>query len=566
MNDKKFWLKKNAVAFFFSALVFSLMMLNATHPYIGNGVNFTYSDGFYIASVANNIVNGHGFSYWDGFSYQKMDPEITSGPVVIYPLALALLFGVDKGVAYYWSPLAVNSMCLFFLMACIFRYFSIVRCLFFGASLSIFFVSFQFWQWYLPLGEVPCLLLGFLSFFIFGVAESRWLLFVSGFVWSLAVLSKLMFILTAPVIVFLAFIFFGRRFDFVYWVFGCFFAFILFLLSLMMTFDSYSLWFIGDLLSGYFKYSFWYVFNLSFDSVVFGRGGAYASFVGMFLDNVRLIDVFGTFWSYFQVIFLAIVYLVCASMVALCKKDNVLYKSFLGLFLSSSVFVFWYFFGGSHYDRYFFIPFGFVYAMFCLFFSSFSKKIIMYFIGAISPCFYYVFNNGFAGIFEDNWYRFFLYDSKKISEYIYRDDSANGFLAGSTVFSPYASVGYFLGGNSFYYSVYAYVDRNARVLDLSLCKKDFTLGDMSSSIGSRTSLSYACSKKKDSKIIMEWKDGFIGGSYLVVWSDLYPPEMAAYKHCSSILYHGDYYRLYWCSRDEMSKIVFDESGQHISIK
>ena len=110
LKDKDIFMKAIIVGIS-CVVVFVVTYINATHPIQES--NFRFTDSFYIASVANNIVNGDGFSYWDGFAYQFLDPEITTGPTVIYPLALALSLGVDKVTALYIVPIILNVSLLF---------------------------------------------------------------------------------------------------------------------------------------------------------------------------------------------------------------------------------------------------------------------------------------------------------------------------------------------------------------------------------------------------------------------------------------------------------------------
>lgn len=176
-----------------------LMVLNQQSLFTRGEIGAFYSDAQYIAQVAANIVQGYSYSYWDGYIYSFWDYEISSGPIVIYPVALALKLGLDKYHALFFVPLFINCILLTLFVALVFRQYSAVVALAVSVIVGSLFLGIQRWLWYLPLGEVSGVLLLLLSlFFLLETSRWRWAALLLG----ASILSKLVFVLCLPVIVF----------------------------------------------------------------------------------------------------------------------------------------------------------------------------------------------------------------------------------------------------------------------------------------------------------------------------------------------------------------------------
>jgi hypothetical protein len=558
---------KITISFVFSLLVFLGLYVNAINPYMERSVHFTYSDGHYIASVANNIINGKGFSYWDGFSYQHVDPEISTGPVVIYPLAMALSMGVDRAFAFYMVPLLVNVVLYFALLVVLSKYLNISRFILFCCSCSIFVLSFQYWQWYLPLGEVPCFILGFLSFIFMGDRSGRYLsVYIAGVLWALALLGKMLFLMTAPAVIFVFWYVYRRFFPVFLWVAGAVTVFCLYLFSLEMVFPADADFSVVELIAGYVEYSWWYAFSALLVKVLYGGGAAF-SFWDMFLTNVMAMGDFDGLWGWFHAVFFMTAFFVLARFLfsgSALIVDGISLVVFFAFF-SASVICFWYFFLGFHSERYFFIVGSMVYFLCSL--TVFGAQKIgfsrLFFVFA-PPIFLLAFK-GFAGLYNKGDYAGHAADSKRFSEYV-KENSIREFMADPNIFNPYADISYYLGKDNRYYAINAFVDRHAELRRDSICKKDDSFDPLSISIGHRSSRSYLCMLSGDEPLKMKWKDSFVGGYYLIAWSDRYSVKEAQYRHCSSLLYHGTHLRLYWCTSDEMSEIIFLQSAKRLLVE
>jgi hypothetical protein len=123
-------------------------------------VGLSYDEGFN-AAVAKNIATGFG---WASSYHERIrfDPEVSSGPVVLLPLACAIrIFGHESAV----PPWAATVENLAFLAALALVAFGArderrtARVLSLLAAWALFSTGPRHWLWYRPLGEVPGALL-----------------------------------------------------------------------------------------------------------------------------------------------------------------------------------------------------------------------------------------------------------------------------------------------------------------------------------------------------------------------------------------------------------------------
>lgn len=170
--------------------------------------NILEYDAGYNASIAKNIANGLGYvsSYSELIMFNR---QVTTGPVMIFPLALAIRM---FGNLYYLPGLVALCLNMFILSIIV-----IVRCKIIGPNTNrvnvmldiFFFVFFLLFSappdfWCVFLGETPatlCLILGVLLYNL--DSNRKVVLFLSGLAMGLAVMIKMIVIL--PIVVFIAY-------------------------------------------------------------------------------------------------------------------------------------------------------------------------------------------------------------------------------------------------------------------------------------------------------------------------------------------------------------------------
>ena len=174
-----------------------------------------YSDHFINAVTAKNIVWGLGWSS-SGYETYLLNPEnLTTGPVVILPVAVA--------VAIFGNTLAVPGLTLFLLNLALLtlllrslrKVYADDRQLYLcGILLLVFFIFFKSYYWYRLIGEMPALLLLLLAitylqrFFLYGHARH---IFISALMVSGALGAKELTLLPALVLLLIVAIFCFRR-------------------------------------------------------------------------------------------------------------------------------------------------------------------------------------------------------------------------------------------------------------------------------------------------------------------------------------------------------------------
>lgn len=184
------------------------LLLNQQSYFIRAEIAAFYSDAQYIAQVAANIAQGYSYSYWDGYIYSFWDYEITTGPIIVYPIALALSMGLDKYSALFYIPLSINLLLWSVMIFFIWQRTTPYKTVLISTLLTLFMLGTQRWLWYLPLGEVSGVIFYLLSLLlIWEEKHVRW----AGLLYGLAVLCKLSFVLIAPVLLVYMLIYRGWR-------------------------------------------------------------------------------------------------------------------------------------------------------------------------------------------------------------------------------------------------------------------------------------------------------------------------------------------------------------------
>lgn len=184
------------------------LLLNQQSYFIRAEIAAFYSDAQYIAQVAANVAQGYSYSYWDGYIYSFWDYEISTGPIIVYPIALALSMGLDKYSALFYIPLSINLLLWSVMIFFIWQRTTPYKTVLISTLLTLFMLGTQRWLWYLPLGEVSGVIFYLLSLLlIWEEKHVRW----AGLLYGLAVLCKLSFVLIAPVLLVYMLIYRGGR-------------------------------------------------------------------------------------------------------------------------------------------------------------------------------------------------------------------------------------------------------------------------------------------------------------------------------------------------------------------
>jgi hypothetical protein len=184
------------------ALIFSVFLYVAFGMVFSRGV--CCADDAYAAVIAKNLTHGLGYSSTvqearAAYSITMFDPRIGVGPTIILPAAFVIALVGNT----YWAPgvaiVLLNSILLLsngFLLHKVFP-----ERTGFTSVVLVFFILAYAWmvyhmeQWYALLGEVPAALLILLAILVFLLRESRANLFISGVLFSLATLAKLIALL-----------------------------------------------------------------------------------------------------------------------------------------------------------------------------------------------------------------------------------------------------------------------------------------------------------------------------------------------------------------------------------
>jgi hypothetical protein len=555
----KIFIYNRALILISSVIIFFVLCHNLLNPSIFNEIVFCYNDSHFAASVAHNVAIGKGFSYWDGFQYNFLDPDISTGPTVILPLSLALYMGMDYVRAFNFVPLFFNVSALSFLLFIFSKKLNKVNFSIFCISISIFVLSFQRWQWYLPLGEVPAAIFFLISSAFFCHDSRKSGLFLSGMFFAISILSKMLVTLAIPVFI-LVFLYKKNFQGFFKWSMGNVFVFSLYFIFLMLSFP-------GGILDFFYKfydyvlYSFWFAFSGAYS----GYSGFFGDFSGLNLAKMNFInaDIWGDLSGFFQYSYIiSLFFFLCFS---IFRRKNEL---FIFYFLCASSFFIislWYFFGGLHTGRYFFIPGFILFFSYSFLFSGMGNKMVLFIATMIFIPAYFFIVRGIVFPYKNDGFFIAERDMQSLSVFV-KNRGLTEFMADPDIFEPYPSVSYYLGADNRFYALNAYVDRNAVVLSPANCGSTAVPNPLSFSIGMRNSISFKCSFLEGGELKMRWKDSFEGGYYLTKWQDSDSSSGAAYRHCADLLFHGSYMRLYWCDRREISSLVYSQSGRKINIE
>jgi hypothetical protein len=198
MNRALDILKGRKFALFLQVSILLLFVLVTLGMVFSRGV--CCADDSYNAVAAKNLVAGLGWSSTlqtagrPHYTIRHFDLDITTGPTLIFPAALAVwLFGNT-----YWAPgLAMVTVCTLLLLLVGFYLNKISRSnlavtlgVFIFFSFTFLFLKFHFEHWYALLGEVPAALLLTLAILVFVERDSSWDIFFVGILFSFAALTK----------------------------------------------------------------------------------------------------------------------------------------------------------------------------------------------------------------------------------------------------------------------------------------------------------------------------------------------------------------------------------------
>lgn len=166
------------------------------------------TDNFYIALNAKNISQGKGWGLYNGVEFVPFEREISTGPVVFLPAALAMQVWEDFDDARYAGVIGLNMALLIFFLWRLKHFFidkNIYRYLWLLVPLLM--LSFMREQWYLVLGEVAASLLLLISAsYVAGREITPRHILLSGLFAGMALMSKLISILCSPWILLFLFV------------------------------------------------------------------------------------------------------------------------------------------------------------------------------------------------------------------------------------------------------------------------------------------------------------------------------------------------------------------------
>jgi hypothetical protein len=557
-----------------------VLKLNAdSASFIYKDMGFLYNDGHYIASVAKNIINGEGVSYWNGLDYRFMDPEISSGPVVFLPLAAALYAGVDEWKAFNTVPIIVNLIIFAVLMWRLSKRTPLLTFTSLCLAAGLICLSFQRWQWRLPLGEVPaalCLLLA-MDYYAAAYSTSRnsavkhttatsqrsltsALLFKSGLFWCLALLSKMLVLLSLPV--FLLFI--AREKNYLQrlsiWLAGTstpMMAYLVFCFVTMPNHDASLIW------ASLIDYVF---FNFNFGIVDWFSTRAEPGIDTLhntlqYLHyNLQNLPTIADDIGYIKSSIITVAFLV-----ALCinqffyKKNEILIPLITAVTLPLMA---WYFAVGQHGSRYFFVM-GFisVWSLLLLSTTEYLK----------TPAKALWLNIGIALVFLPLGRQWvfpavtdfkYIYEIRKLADFLDQKDIPD-VLASMTLFHGYPELAYYLEDNR-YLIFPGYLDKHATptTRELALATIEANTDDDQESFEDHP-LVIALNKNSETPLQYRWNDKD-PGYFLKKVPDY---EVDSYtQDCKEVLFQTAHYVLQKCKKSTLSRIVARQSNGRVDVK
>lgn len=540
-------------------------VLDATSPsFIYKDMGYLYNDGHYIASVAKNIVSGHGVSYWDGLTYRILDPEISSGPTVFLPMAAALYAGMDEWTAFNLVPILVNMALFAWLLAKLpaqlpFRTFASI-CL----AAAVISMSFQRWQWRLPLGEVPAALFLLLSIIHFTGNDrqeyDRYAFFKAGALWALAILSKMLVILTLP-----AFLFFilkdrERHRKLQHWIAGISMICLPYFMFCYLTMPQRD---IVELLGRTLDY---FLFNFSFGITDWytERSGDELSFSQSLLTSLSYnIMNLPTISDNIGILKSSI--LASAGVIAFLfslRMTNVRNETIITVcFAATFSIMLWYFLAGQHGGRYFFVA-GYT-SIWCLIFLTCLQKIRGKQIAAL-------FNIALALSFVSLG-RSWIFPAKSDFSHIgemtslsrtIEEKNIGRILASISVFHGYPKIAYYLD-DSRYLMFPAYLENEAELVSPGSCDLEKEDRFIPEDGVIRNPLVQCLIQQPGTPIVFRWKNDEPGfflkripeyqkGSYI--------------QDCRIKLFESARYVLQQCRKSTLSKIIARQSDNRIIVE
>ena len=557
-----------------------VLKLNANSAsFVYRDMGFLYNDAHYIASVAKNIINGEGVSYWNGLDYRFMDPEISSGPVVFLPLAAALYAGVDEWKAFNTVPIIVNLIIFAGLM---WRLSKRVPLLTFSSlclAAGVICLSFQRWQWRLPLGEVPaalCLLLA-IDYYAAAYSTSQQgtvkhntdalqrtltsaLLFKSGLFWCLALLSKMLVLLSLPV--FLLFI--AREKNHLQrlsiWLAGTstpMMAYLVFCFVTMPTHDGLLLW---ESLVDYVFFNFnfgivdWFSTRAEPDTDTLHTTWQYLRY------NIQNLPTIADNIGYTESSIVTVAFL--AALIInrfFYKKDEILISLISAVTLPMMA---WYFAVGQHGSRYFFVM-GFisVWSLLFLFSTEYLKTSAkaLWFNISLAVVFLPL---GRQWVFPAVTDFRHIHEIRKLVDFLDQNDIPD-VLASMTLFHGYPELAYYLEDNR-YLIFPGYLDKHAvpTTRKLALATTE-TKNDKNQESFENHPLILALHENSGATLQYRWNDNEPG--YFLKKVPDYEADSYT-QDCKEVLFQTSHYVLQKCNKSNLSRIVARQSNNRVEVK
>lgn len=538
------------IFFLCSAFGYILWRNSLVPSFVYKDLGALYNDGHYIASVAKNIVEGHGVSYWDGIRYRFLDPEISTGPVVFLPLAAALYLGVDEWTAFNLVPIFINLVLLAWILFWVSTRQSLRVFVAWSFAVVVVSLTFQRWQWRLPLGEVPAVLFLLLAFVRLDNGQhspSDRHFSQAGMLWALAVLSKAMVLLAAPAIFAVVFASKRRWRALLLSTQGALLIFLVYALLLLILSPSMSAAFFLKSILGYFQFNFnfgiydWFSVRSNVDQSVWENmfGYAQAGFSG--------IPAIGDAKGYAKAgVMLAFWFLVISVGIFLERYRHML---FYAAAIAGSVLLAWYFLAGQHDTRYFFIV-GYAGAFLALLFFSWldvhrNKKVFILIMGAL------VFGLLGRGVVFQPVVDFSRrYEAEAISSFL-NESNIPDVLGSLTLVNGYPEIAFYLDGDIRYLNVLGYLRRHAEINQEQCSLPDSV--DLWALPGPLSDPLFYCQLQGEgTSVTFRWKTNDPG--YLL--KKVKKWEVGNYKpECGLVVYQNTRYILMRCSKKELAGVI-----------
>jgi hypothetical protein len=540
------------------------LILNAATPsFVYKDLGFLYNDAHYIASVAKNITQGHGVSYWDGLTYRLLDPEISSGPVVFLPLTAALYFGIDEWYAFNYTPILVNLFLFFWLLSRLPKKLPLTNFASLSLAAAIISMSFQRWMWHLPIGEVPaalCLLLSISYSANLAASEApQNPLVKAGAMLCLAILSKMLVILTLPVFILLLAYTAERIENLSKFLLGMFLVFALYVLFLFVSMPQPNMFELTIKLMHYVQFNFsfgivdWYTERAEQSISITENTLSYAAYNWAGLPTIN--DQTGWLESGFLLLSPLLAMVIRCSLGA---RERIIPM----IAMSAACILIWYFFIGQHGSRYFFVA-GYT-GIWCLLLTSTLKPLqatrlavsanILYamIFACLSRHWIFPAVTDFSNIQQTREVSAFIEHSPKISKA----------LASSTLFHGYPEIAYYMD-NKNYFLFPAYLDREATLIfpDKCLTKNETSLTSSNGLVGHHAIKCLI--QNPDTSLVYQWNTAETG-YFIDKITDDYNED---HNHdCATSLFRNKRYNVLLCSKSALGEIIRKQTEGRVIVQ